>query len=189
MKNVKMPGITTKEGFELRNLQRFPSMEFGDEGGLQVDIYYNKHKIMQVYQEGNGGPAITYTEQYYLDHKTEIDLQCLRFLKRVDENYGPNSEFASLRNKRINNIDDDDWEALANNIEEYYDDVKAAAKSFRAGYKAVVALKCPWQTDYLQYRVADITDKEVAAWLAKNDTKKKYTHYIILLPVPELSIL
>ena len=69
MKNVKMPGITTKEGFELRNLQRGWSMEWGDGGSLSVDLYYKGHKIMKVCQEGNGGPAITYKEQYYRDHK------------------------------------------------------------------------------------------------------------------------
>lgn len=189
MKNIKRLGITTIEGFEVRDLQRFPSMEWGPEGGLQADLYYKGNKIMQVLQEGNGGPALTYTEDYYREHKTEIDLQCLRFLKRIDENYGPNSEFASLRNKRTNNIDDDDWEAVVNNIEEYYDDVKQAGKSFRAGYKAVAALKAPWQTDYLQFYNPNITDEDVSKWLEKNDPKGKYTHYRILKQVLELTTL
>ena len=189
MKHVKRLGITTVEGFEVRDLQRFPSMEWGPEGGLQADLYYRGKKVMQVFQEGNGGPAITYTEDYYREHKTEIDLQCLRFLKRVDENYGADSQYASLRNKRINNIDDDDWEAVVNNIEEYYDDVKQAAKSFRAGYKAVAILKCPWQTDYLQYGNSNVTDEDVNKWLQDNDKQGKYTHYRILKPVAELNTL
>jgi len=189
MKYIKITAIKTKEGFEFRELKRFPSMEWGEEGGLQADLYYQGHKIMQVYQEGNGGPALTYTEQYYRDHKAEIDLQCLSFLKRVDENYGANSEFASLRNKKIKNIDDDDWEAVVNNIEEYYDDVEQAAKSFRKGYKAVVALKAAWSTDYLQYKVSDITKEEVEKWIKNSNLGNKYTSYRILLPTPELSIL
>jgi len=76
-----------------------------------------------------------------------------------------------------------------NNIEEYYDDVEQAAKSFRKGYKAVVALKAAWSTDYLQYKVSDITKEEVEKWIKNSNLSNKYTSYRILLPTPELSIL
>ena len=102
MKNIKNLGIKTLEGFEVGNLQRFPSMEWGDEGGLQADVYYKGIKILQVFQEGNGGCAITYTNANYDANQAEIDLQCLRFLQRVDEDYGPNSRYGDLfKNKKI----------------------------------------------------------------------------------------
>lgn len=189
MKNIKNLGITTIEGFEVRDLQRFPSMEFGEEGGLQAELYYKGKHIMRVYQEGNGGCAITYPENYYREHKTEIDLQCLRFLKRVDKSYGSDSPYEWLRDKKIDKINDDDWEAVVNNIEEYYDDVKAAAKSFRAGYKAVVSMKSDYQTSYLAYHVSDITLEEVRVYMKKEGLDKKYKDIKILLPTPELFIL
>lgn len=189
MKSIKNLGITTLEGFEVRNLERGYSLEWGPEGSLIAELYYKGKHIMRVYQEGNGGCAITYQEDYYREHKTEIDLQCLRFLKRVDKSYGPDSPYDWLRDKKINKIDDDDWEAVVNNIEEYYDDVKAAATAFRAGYKAVVSMKNDYQTSYLQYRVSNITIEEVQAYMKKNGLDKKFNEIKILLPVPELSIL
>lgn len=199
MKNIKNLGITTKEGFEVKNLQRFPSMEWGDEGGMQADVYFEGNHIMQVFQEGNGGCAITYPTEYFKSHRFALERECLNFLKRVDKSYGPNSPYEWLKNKKVavsdnskpfeTTINDDDWEALVNNIEEYYDDVKSAANSFRAGFKAVVCLKNDLETGFLQYRVADVTEQEVRDFLKKKGLDKKYTEVKILLPTPELSIL
>lgn len=198
MKDIKRLGITTQEGFEVQNLQRFPSMEWGPEGGMQADVYYKGNKVLQVFQEGNGGPAITYAEDYYREHEVEINLQLLRFLRRVDKNYGPDSPYDWLKNKKVslikgkqhaNGLDDDDWEALVNNIEDYYVDVKTAGNSFRVGFKAVACLKNDYETKYLQYRVSDITLEEVQQHMKKLKLDTKYPEVKILLPVPELSIL
>ena len=199
MKNIKRLGVTTKEGFEVRDLQRFPSMEWGDEGGLQAELYYKGEYIMRVYQEGNGGCAITYRTDYYKQHRFAIESECLDFLRRVDKGYGPDSPYEWLKNKKVavsstskpreDLINDDDWEAVVNNIEEYYNDVKSAANSFRAGFKAVACLKGDLETGYLQYRVADVTEQEVRDFLKKKGLDKKYTEVKILLPTPELNIL
>lgn len=198
MKNIKRLGITTKEGFEVRNLQRFPSMEFGEEGGLQADLYYKGKHIMGVFQEGRGGCAMTYPTDFYKTHRFELEKECLNFLKRVDKSYGPDSPYDWLRNKKVRVsdnskpqmefINDDDWEAVVINIEEYYGEVKSAAKSFRAGYKAVACLKSDIEIGYLQYKVADVTEQEVRDFLKRNGLEK-YTEVKILLPTPELSIL
>lgn len=189
MKHIQRPGIQTREGFEIRDLQRFPSMEWGEEGGMQAELYYKGHHIMRVYQEGNGGCAVTYAEDYYREHKTEIDLQCLCFLQRVDKSYGSDSQYSWLKNKTADKINDDDWEAVVNNIEEYYDDVKTAMKSFMAGYKAVVAMKNDYQTSYLQYRIPDVTIGEIKAYMKKNNLDKKFDEIKILLPTRDLHIL
>lgn len=188
MKDIKRLGITTIEGLEVRNLQRFPSMEWGDEGGLQAEVYLNNKLMGTLYQAGDGGCAnFTYNSS---EDYTELAKAALTFLKRVDKNYGPNSEYDWLKNKKTcRDIGDDDIEAVVTNIEEYYDDVKEAAKSFRAGYKTVVALKSVWQTDYLQYGSSNVTDEDVSRWLQDNDKKGKYTHYRILKPVLELTTL
>lgn len=189
MKNIKNLGIITKEGFEVKNLQRFPSMEWGDEGGLQADLYLNGIKILRLYQEGNGGPAITYLTEEGSIHLGEIRSKGLEFLKRVDKNYGPNTEYNWLKNKTVKTFNDDDWEAVINNIEEYFDLVRNAAHSFRAGYKAVVCLQNDLQTRFLQYKVSDITEAEVREYMKKTGLDKEYNEIKILLPVPELSIL
>lgn len=189
MKNIKNLGITTKEGFEVRDLQRFPSMEWGDEGGFQAELYYKGNHIMRVYQKGDGGCAYTYPENYYNEHKVEIDLQCLRFLQRVDKSYGSDSPYEWLRNKVVSGIDDDDWEAVVNNIEERYAKVNAANKAFKNGYKAVVALINDYRFDYLYYQVSDITENEVCDFLKKKGLDKQYQEIEILLPTPELNVL
>lgn len=160
MKNIKNLGIKTLEGFTVGNLQRFPSMEWGDEGGLQADVYYKGIKILQVFQEGNGGCAITYTNANYDANQTEIDVQCLRFLQRVDEDYGPNGRFSNLyKDKKIvvekgkevaKGLDDDDWERLVVIIESRYDDLKNI-KKFLKKDPTVVVCETDWQTRYFGY--------------------------------------
>ncbi len=189
MKSIKNLGITTVEGFEVKNLERGYSLEWGPEGSLVAELYYKGKHIMRVYQEGNGGCAVTYTEDYYREHKAEIDLQCLCLLQRVDKSYGPDSQYSWLKNKTADKINDDDWEAVVNNIEEYYDDVKTAMKSFMVGYKAVVAMKNDYQTSYLQYKVPDVTMTEVKAYMKKNKLDKKFDEIKILLPTRDLHIL
>lgn len=199
MKNIKNLGITTKEGFEVKNLQRFPSMEWGDEGGMQADVYFKGNHVMQVFQEGNGGCAITYPTEYFKTHRFAVERECLKFLKRIDNDYGPDSPYEWLKNKKVavcdiskpreDLINDDDWEALVNNIEEYYDDVKSASNSFKAGFLAVACLKNNFETAFLQFRVADVTDDEVRVFLKKKGLETKYPEFRILSNTPDLHVL
>ena len=189
MKSIKDLKIKTKEGFEVKNLERFPSMEFGPEGGLKADLYYQGNHILNLYQAGNGGCAFAHPTSYYKEHKLEINAQGLSFLKRVDEYYGPNSPYDFLKNKTAADMSDDDWEGIINHIEEYYDDIVSAAKSFKEGYKAVVSMKSDYQTSYLAYHVSDITLEEVRVYMKKEGLDKKYKDIKILLPTPELFIL
>ena len=78
---------------------------------------------------------------------------------------------------------------IGNNIEEYFDLVRTAAHSFRAGYKAVVCLQNDSQTRFLQYKVSDITEAEVREYMKKTGLDKEYQDIKILLPIPELSII
>lgn len=199
MKDIKRLGITTQEGFEVQNLQRFPSMEFGEEGGMQADVYFKGNHIMRVYQEGNGGCAVTYRTDYYREHRFTIERACLEFLQRVDENYGPDSSYEWLKNKKVavsstskpreDLINDDDWEALVYNIEEYYDDTEMAKKAFRRGAGTVIALYGALRTRYLQTSTIDFAQKDIDSWLNKNDKNGEYSHYRILKSTADLSTL
>ena len=200
MKEIKRLGIHTKEGFEVRDLKRFPSMEWGDEGGLQADLYYNGLKILQVYQEGNGGCAITYLTEEGSIRLGEIRAKGLEFLKRVDKSYGPNTKYAWLKEKTVKNFDDDDWEAVVTNMEEYADDLNHAAQLFIKGAKSVVVCKNDWQTRYLscgsvkaatenmdEFKGRVIVNAKV--WLRKNYPNTEYTDFNVLLPVEGLHVL
>lgn len=172
MKQIRDLGITTKEGFSIKNLQRFPSMEWGEDGGLQADLYYKGDKIMVVYDAGNGGSAITYTTELYSMKMGEIKTAALTFLKRCDDNW---DKYDFLRNKAAKDIDDDDFESIVTVIEERYGVMYQLKKSFKNGYKSVAVLKNDLHIDYLQYKVDDVTMDEVKSYLVRNNLDKKYT--------------
>ena len=189
MKNIKNLKIKTTEGLEVKNLQRFPSMEWGDEGGLQAEVHLNGKLIGTLYQAGNGGCAnFTYNNS---DDYAELAKAIIIFLKRVDKNYGPNSKYNWLKNKATyRDIGDDDIEAAVNNIEERYDDIQVAKKIFKKGYQAVALLKNDFSTQYLQYKVADITMEEVNEWLIHHpDIKKKYPEVTLIRSTDNLTVL
>lgn len=187
MKQVKNLRIKTKEGFEIRNLKRFPSMEWGEEGGLEAEVYLDGENLGTLYQAGNGGCAsFTYpnSEAY-----KKIAEKGIVFLQRVDKAYGPNSPYDWLKKKTAKSFDDDDIEAIVTTIEERYDDVTVVKKLFKKGYKAVALLKNDHSTHYLQYRVVDITLPEVTAWLKKNKMLKEYPTIEIIRDTDNLAIL
>ena len=187
MKNIKNLGIKTQEGFEVKNLKRFPSMEWGDEGGLQADVYYKGIFILTLMQAGDGGCADTYTQPYYREHMDEIKEAAFSFLKRVDTDmYGPNAKFANLAHTSANQINDDDWEQVVIEIEQRYNENKDAVKIFKKGYKAIAVLYGDHAIDYLQYRVSDITEEEVAAWVIKNNCQDKYDRIRIITPTTNM---
>ena len=129
MKDIKNLGIKTQEGFEVRNLNRFPSLEWGEEGGLEADLYLNGVWAGTIFQAGEGGCA-SFTYANLGVEEKELAEKGLAFLKRCDESYGPNSKYEWLRDKTVAKFDDDDIEAIVNTIEEYYDDVKTMEMSY-----------------------------------------------------------
>lgn len=171
MKHVKDLKVTTKEGFSVMNLERFPSMEYGDNGGVRADLYYKGDKIMTVYDAGNGGCAIAYTNELYSLKTWEIKTKALELLKRADENF---NKFDFLKNKTAKDIDDDDFLAIVNLIEERYDDYKQVDKALKSGFKCVAVLSNDFSKSYLRYRVSDVTVDEVNSYLIDNNLAKKY---------------
>lgn len=188
MKSIKNLGIKTKEGFEVRNLKRFPSMEYGEEGGLEADLYLDGKWAGTIYNAGDGGPA-SFTYANVAFEPEEIAAKGLTFLKRVDPDYGPAGRFAWLRTKTVAKFNDDDLEAVVTTIEERSEVIKQAKKSFKKGYKAVAALKSDWQISYLQYRVEDVTREEVQKWLKDSGNDSKYHEFEILTCSMDLGVL
>lgn len=176
MKHIANLGITTIEGFSVRNLERFPSMEWGDEGGMRASLYYNDVKIMEVFQEGNGGEAIVYMDKVMSAPTLfkEVQAKALAALKRLDpESYGPHSEYDWLRNKTADRINDEDYEALVLVIEDHYYDVKEAKNIYKKrGYTSTAVLDMGYQKSYLYCDYNTI--EEAAAYLKKAHPTIKY---------------
>lgn len=169
MKNIKNLNITTQEGFSIKNLQRFPSMEWGDEGGLQADVFYNGQKIFQLYDAGDGGMANYYLTEYGKKTEQEWREKAFQFLKRVDKDYQDGSEYEWLNAKTPKELDDSDFETLVVLIEDRYSRVQFAKKSFKKGYKTVAILSNDFQTSYLQYYQENVPMAKVQEWLVKNN--------------------
>lgn len=188
MKSIKNLNITTLEGLSVRNLQRFPSMEWGPEGGMQAELWYNNKCVMTVYQAGNGGCASSSWVVEGEKLRKAVAQACLTFLKRVDEGYKPDSQYEWLQDKTADKLDDDDYEAVINNIEEYYDDVTAARKLFEKGCLTVFAVKMPYHTRYLGSKrlIYSLTE---AQRLINNQYPELKNNEILLLRPAELEIL
>lgn len=118
MKNIRDLKIKTKEGFEIKNYMRFPSREWGDEGGCKADVYYKGAYVGTMYNKGDGGMAdFDFDNSISKDKKTEIKTELLKFLKRIDDAY---SEYSWLKNKTPETINGDDFDALVMNFEKCY---------------------------------------------------------------------
>ena len=170
MKQIKDLKITTKEGLSVRNLQRFPSLEFGSEGGLQAELWLDGNTYVgKLFQEGNGGMAnFTWNANLITETREKIKQYVFDFLLRNDEDFGPNSKYEFMRDKTPTKIDDDDIEMLITILEEEYDARRIVAKSLRNGYKSVARVNQGYQFRYVQYYVNDITKEEVSDFLKKN---------------------
>lgn len=179
MKTIKNLGIKTHEGFEVKNLQRFPSMEWGDEGGMKAEVFYIGKLAFTIYQEGNGGEAITYWTDYGREHLEEIKTDTLEFLKRVDNDYGENGRFDWLKNKTVKDINDDDFESLVNNLEKRYDDIKFAKKQFKKGYHSIAVLDSDYEVKYLSH-IGIMADSFVEQYLEQNNLKEQFRNFEII---------
>ena len=132
MKEIKKFKTITKEGFSIANLQRFPSREWGDEGGFQADLLLDNKKIAQVYQAGDGGEANVYFESIVSqEQKEEINAKVISFLKRYDYFYKENSPYDFLKNRTARDVGSSEIESLVNDIEEEERIFKSALKRFK----------------------------------------------------------
>jgi len=189
MKDIKDLNIKTKEGLEIRNLQRFPSMEYGEDGGMKCDIYYHDHKICDVYQAGNGGCA----DERYVDNITpelrqEFKQKVLACLQRLDSSYNPaTSEYEWLKTKTADHIDGDDLEALELTIEDRYEDVQQAKKIFQDRWTTLGIIDREWQKDYVHCNFLSVN--EFAKWISDKHPEIKYKNLQLIFNTDNLEIL
>lgn len=182
MKQIKETNVLTKEGFSFKNLSRFPSYEWGDDGGLDVDLYYKGERFAHVYNDGNGGCPMV---NYYGDNINLIKCDALAFLKRYDYSYSPLSQYEWLKNKSPYDINDDDIENLACCLEVAHEDLEIVEdlhkKTKRNTFMAicddyeriVVALPKEWDSVYQHYDNDIMRDRIAKALVKQNNTTLK----------------
>lgn len=177
MKQIKDLGISTKEGLTVKNLQRFPSMEWGEEGGLQAELWLGNHSYLgTLFQAGNGGPAdFTWNGNLKKENKDKIKSYVHAFLLRNDKDYGPNSKYDFMKNKTPETIDDDDIEVLISIIEDEYIKRDKAEKLFKKGYNTVVAVNKGYEYTFLGGKI--LTKATITKYL--KDNKIKYEDFTI----------
>ena len=171
MKQIKDLNVTTKEGLSVKNLERFPSMEWGDEGGLKAELWLDGNTYVgTLFQAGNGGMAnFTWNANLIAETREQIKQYVFKFLMRNDKDFGPNSKYEFMRDKTPAKIDDDDIEMLIIILEEEYDARQVVNKSLKRGYKSVARVNQGYQFKYIQYMKKGITKKEVSDYLKKNN--------------------
>lgn len=115
MKYIKDIRIKTLEGFSLREVKTFPSMEWGEDGGIQADIYYMGAKVGTLFNDGNGGMA-TFYKTGVVDEML-LKTQALKCLKRIEPLY---SQYNFLHNKTSKDVNEDDYDMLVALIVDKY---------------------------------------------------------------------
>lgn len=155
MKQIKKFKTMTKEGFSVKNLERFYGPEWGEDSAFRADILYNGQKIANIYQAGDGGCADARLDRSLTqDQVTEIKEKLISFLKRYDYSYSKYSPYNWLKIKTSKDVGDDEFESLVINIEEAEENFKLAKKRFKPGVNAVASItytdKNGVPTHYLQ---------------------------------------
>lgn len=176
MRNIKDLKIKSKEGLEVRNLKTFPSMEWGDDGGCEADIYYNGKFAVRVFQEGNGGCALdTERDDAIL---TAAKPSILAMIKRLDKTY---EQYDWLKNKTVDTLDADDYEAIVNLFLEQYDFIKDAKKCFKNGFGTFVAV-CKGALINTFHSTYDLAEPTVMSLIKNGVVKvdKDYDRLVIL---------
>lgn len=116
MKHIKDLKITTKEGLSIKNYKTFPSREWGDNGGMQADVYLNGVYVGQVYDAGDGGMGDFYGSDKDNWSVNEFKTACFNFLKRKDKNYFKHS----FMPKQASACNEDDYVCMVDLIASFY---------------------------------------------------------------------
>lgn len=114
MLNIKDLKVTTKEGLSVKNYKTFPSHEWGEDGGMQADVYLNGVYVGQVYDAGDGGMGS-------MDFNSNANIKDFKnavfnFLKRKDKNYFK----YSFMPKQASDVNEDDYVCMVDLIAHYY---------------------------------------------------------------------
>jgi len=174
MQNIKKLKSKSIEGLEVKNYQTFPSMEWGEDGGLRADLYYKGKFLARVLQEGNGGSAIAYMQTKNEIEWAEFKQACFDFLMRNDNNFGPNSQYDFMRDKTAEKIDDDDLEMVINLLKERHDHIKESEKALKKNYGKIAVVDKGYQIQYYMCSM-NMTDEFFKEKSKVKDPFKLYT--------------
>lgn len=145
MKFAKL-NLITQEGLSLAHYQDGWSMEYGEGGSYNVEVLLNGKKVATVTEYGNGGPVdVTYLTN---NHK-EVDDAVLTYLKRTDEDYGPNSKYEWCRN--IKNASDTEYACFVTSLTDIYNHRKKALSFYKKGYQTVAFADNGYQTNIVAF--------------------------------------
>lgn len=119
MKSIKKLKSLATGNITVTNYKTFPSMEWGENGGMEADICVNKTPVVHIFQEGNGGCAFdTVLNKELLSSLKE---NVLKVLKKHDDGY---SKYDFLKDKTAEKVDADDFESFINLMAQRHDDIK-----------------------------------------------------------------
>jgi len=119
MKSIKKLKAVTSGVITVQNYKTFPSMEWGEDGGLDADICLNGKPVVHIYQEGNGGCACEEVLDATLHQ--QVKEEAFKVLKKYDDGY---QKYDFLKDKTAEKIDADDFESFINVMAQRHDDIK-----------------------------------------------------------------
>lgn len=172
MKNIKDLGIKTKEGFGVKNYQTFPSMEWGDDGGMKADVYLDDVRVGTVFQRGDGGCADFTWDQSA--ERAAVKQKLFDTLTRLEPLF-TNPEYVSVLPHTPEDCSDDEFEMLVNCIVEKRDAIKSCKEFYANGmpYTALV-----YEGPYVHYLGSRISQKsEFENILKRSIENKKITSF------------
>lgn len=114
MKDIKDLKIKTLEGLSVKNYKTFPSREWGNDGGMQADVYLNSTLVGTVYDAGDGGVG-----DFYPTSTANVDAfkeACFKFLKRKGKDYFK----YSFSPKQASEMCEDDYVCVVDLIASFY---------------------------------------------------------------------
>lgn len=170
MKFAKL-GFTTQEGLSLAHYQDGWSMEYGEGGSYNVEVLLNGEKVATVTEYGNGGPVDV---TYLTNNQKEVDDAVLTYLKRTDEDYGPNTKYEWCKN--ITKASDTEYACFVSSLTDIYNNRKKALNFYKKGYKLVGLADCGYQTTIVAFVFSD--QNRASKFMAEKNPNAKNIYFI-----------
>lgn len=164
MKFAKL-GFKTIEGLSLAHYSEGWSMEYGEGGSYHCELVYNGKVVAELTEYGNGRSLDYRFEDQAIEK--EVGDAVLVFLRRTNEDYGPNSKYDFCKN--ATEASECEYETLINELVYEKDRRKSAEKLLKKGW----AMAGIFEDDF-QWHTIGGTTESVITKLAKDKYNLKY---------------